>query len=134
MAEERSRVPREEWRKRVERWRDSGLTAAEFAGELGINPRTLMYWKWLLARDDNASAPAPEGRQAPTPKRARASKLAEPAAAVPVAGDRAGLIEIQSAPADGRFELELGRGRRLRVPASFDPDGLRRLLDVLEAS
>jgi hypothetical protein len=53
---------------------------------------------------------------------------------VPLAGDHVGLIEIQSAPADARFELELGRGRRLRVPASFDPDGLRRLLDVLEAS
>jgi hypothetical protein len=132
MAEERTRVPREEWRKRVERWRDSGLTATEFAGELGINPRTLMYWKWLLARDDNASAPAVERRQAP--KRARASMPAQPVAPVPLAGDHVGLIEIQSAPADARFELELGRGRRLRVPASFDPDGLRRLLDVLEAS
>ena len=132
MAGERSRVPREEWRKRVERWRDSGLTAAEFAGELGINPRTLMYWKWLLARDANASAPALERRQAP--KRARASKQAQPLVAVPLARDRAGLIEIQSAAADGRFELELGRGRRIRVPASFDADGLRRLLDVLEAT
>ncbi|WP_437746556.1 hypothetical protein WMF39_17015 [Sorangium sp. So ce1504] len=132
MAEERSRVPRGEWRKRVERWRDSGLTAAEFAGELGINPRTLMHWKWLLARDDKASAPALERGQ--SPKRARASKQAQLAAAVPVAGDRAGLIEIQSAPADARFELELGRDRCLRVPASFDADGLRRLLDVMEAS
>ncbi|WP_444547639.1 IS66 family insertion sequence element accessory protein TnpA [Sorangium atrum] len=107
MAEEHSRVPREEWRKRVERWRDSGLTAAEFAGELGINPRTLMYWKWLLARDDKASTPALERRQ--SPKQARASKQAQLAAAVPVAGDRAGLIEIQSAPADARFGSRAGR-------------------------
>ncbi|WP_437895433.1 IS66 family insertion sequence element accessory protein TnpA [Sorangium sp. So ce124] len=72
MAEEHSRVPREEWRKRVERWRDSGLTAAEFAGELGINPRTLMYWKWLLARDDKASTPALERRQSPKQARVEA--------------------------------------------------------------
>ncbi|WP_437289330.1 hypothetical protein [Sorangium sp. So ce406] len=91
-----------------------------------------MYWKWLLVRDDKASAPALERRQ--SQKRARASKQAQLAAAVPMAGDRAGLIEIQSTPADARFELELGQGRCLRVPASFDADGLRRLLDVLEAS
>jgi hypothetical protein len=40
-VQKRARVEREEWAKRVERWRDSGLTTAEFATELGINPRTL---------------------------------------------------------------------------------------------
>jgi hypothetical protein len=44
-----------------------------------------------------------------------------------------GLVEVQAAPRDGRFELELGAGRRLRVPVSFDVADLRRLLDVLEA-
>jgi hypothetical protein len=39
----RTRVGREEWAKRVERWRDSGLTTAEFAAEVGINPKTLTY-------------------------------------------------------------------------------------------
>ena len=39
--QKRARVEREEWAKRVERWRDSGLTTAEFAAELGINPKTL---------------------------------------------------------------------------------------------
>ena len=50
----RSRVAREEWAKRVERWRESGLTSAEFAAELGINPRTLTYWKWVLGREARA--------------------------------------------------------------------------------
>jgi hypothetical protein len=45
----------------------------------------------------------------------------------------AGLVEVQTEPRDGRFELELGAGRRLRVPAGFDATELRRLLDVLEA-
>ncbi len=44
------RTSREEWAKRVERWRDSGLTAAEFAAELGINAHSLSWWKWRLAR------------------------------------------------------------------------------------
>ena len=48
MAErtKRARASREEWAKRVERWGDSGLMTAEFSAELGINPRTLTYWKW----------------------------------------------------------------------------------------
>ena len=44
-----------------------------------------------------------------------------------------GLIEIQVAPGNTWFELELRGGQRLRVPASFDAPGLSRLLDVLEA-
>jgi hypothetical protein len=34
---------------------------------------------------------------------------------------------------DKRFELELGNGRRLRIPARFEPAALQRLLGVLEA-
>ena len=33
----RTRLDRDEWRRRVERWKDSGLTAKEFAAETGIN-------------------------------------------------------------------------------------------------
>jgi hypothetical protein len=47
----RSRVTREEWAKRVERWRDSELWAAEFAAGLGINARTLVYWKYILGKE-----------------------------------------------------------------------------------
>jgi hypothetical protein len=49
--QKRMRVERQEWAKRVERWRDSGLTTAEFTVELGINPRTLTYWAWTLKRE-----------------------------------------------------------------------------------
>jgi hypothetical protein len=31
------RASAEEWQKRVERWRESGLSADQFAAELGIN-------------------------------------------------------------------------------------------------
>jgi hypothetical protein len=50
------RTSREEWAKRVERWRDSGLTAAEFTAELaqataiakrttGVPTRTTRRWQ-----------------------------------------------------------------------------------------
>jgi len=35
---------------------------------------------------------------------------------------------------DSRFELELGNGRRLRIPATFEAAALERLLTVLEAA
>jgi hypothetical protein len=49
--QKRTRVEREEWAKRVERWRDGDLTTAEFAAELGINPKTLTYSAWTLKRE-----------------------------------------------------------------------------------
>jgi hypothetical protein len=65
-TQRRVRVGREEWAKRVQRWRDSGLTCAEFAAELGINPRTLTYWKWVLekeARGEKRAWPARKRRE-----------------------------------------------------------------------
>jgi transposase-like protein len=117
---ERERVGREEWAKRVERWADSGLTASEFAAELGINPRTLSYWKWVLKRD----ASSPGAKRSP-----RRANLRRREAAV----RGSGLIEIQARPSETSFELELEGGRKVRVPSGFDADGLRRLLSVLEA-
>ena len=120
-------MAREEWAKRVERWRDSGLSCAEFAAELGINPRTLTYWKWMLNKEARGEKRVWRARKTRAPRELRASEPPRPLAAV------TGLVEVQGAPRDGRFELELGAGRRLRVPATFDAADLQRLLDVLEA-
>jgi hypothetical protein len=40
--------------------------------------------------------------------------------------------EIRSGNNAARFELELGNGRRIRVPAGFDPRALEQLLAALE--
>ena len=42
------RANRDEWRKRVDRWKDSGLTANEFVAETGINAGTLQFWGYKL--------------------------------------------------------------------------------------
>ncbi len=123
--QERTRVSREEWAKRVERWHDSGLRCAEFAAELGINPRTLTYWKWVLGKEAR-------GEKRTWPKRVSPSSPAEKRTK-PIAAGASGLIEIQVAASDTRIELELRGGRRVRIPAGFDPRGLRELLDLLEA-
>ena len=59
----RERVDQEEWRRRVERWKDSGLTAKEFAAETGINAGTLQFWQYKLKR---GAHPAPRSRRTPT--------------------------------------------------------------------
>ena len=106
------RTSREEWRKRVERWKDSGLTAEQYATELGIKASTLKYWKYELAK------PAPEQRHKPV----RSSRADSPS-----------LIELRPivTTSAATFELEIGNSRRLRIPAGFDGASLERLLEVL---
>ena len=110
------RANRDEWQKRVERWRDSGLSAKQFAAETGINAGTLQYWKYRLKT---------QGGELPRTTRAR---LPQPTVS--------SLIEIRpaSAAADSRFEIELNNGRRLRLPPTFDANALKALVVVLEAT
>jgi hypothetical protein len=117
-TQKRSRVGREEWAKRVERWRDSGLTTAEFAAELGINSRTLTYWAWALKREAGK-------------KRVWRGQERKPAMAAAVSAPA--FVEVQNGPRRARFELEI-RGRRLHIPDGFDARQLRSLLEILETA
>jgi len=105
------RTSREEWCKRVERWKDSGLTADQYASELGINAKTLQFWKYKLAK------PEASARRARRRPRVEAALL---------------LVEVQPAPPEGgAFELALSGGKRLRIPVAFEAEPLERLLAVL---
>ena len=117
--QKRTRVSREEWAKRVERWRDSGLTTAEFAAELGINPHSLTYWAWTLKREAG-------GEKRVWPKKSRKQVVA----AKP-AESSAPFVEVKSHTSRAQFELEI-RGRRLHIPDGFDAQQLRSLLAILE--
>jgi transposase-like protein len=110
----RERVDQEEWRRRIERWKDSGLTAKEFAAETGINPGTLQFWQYKLKRGER---PAPGKRRKPTSDAILSS-----------------LVEVHGPASivDQRFEIELRGGRRLRVAAGFQPAALKALLAILE--
>lgn len=108
------------WAKRVERWIDSGLTAHEFATEVGVNENTLSHWKWRLSKE--AGSKKPQRRR---PARELPADETTQMDFVEVASP---LLQTES-----RFELELQGGRRLLVPPHFDPDALGKLIDVLEA-
>ena len=113
----RAHVDRDEWRRRVQRWKDSGLTAKEFAAETGINAGTLQFWQYKLKR---GARPTRRARRKPAAD-AILSSLVEV---------RAPMIGV----VDQRFEIELGNGRRVRVAAGFEPTALKALLAVLEAT
>ena len=110
-----SRVTRETWAKRVERWQDSGLTASEFAREAGLNARSLSWWRWQLTTKPSDEPAAPRRR------RARASKPSLTFVEVAVPATRRELLEVV-----------LAGGRCIRVPVDFDATALERLLAVLE--
>jgi hypothetical protein len=108
------RTSAEEWQKRIERWRESGLTADQFAAELGINAGSLRFWSYKLNKAKRAAAGV-----VATPRKRRAVAAAA-------------FVEVRSAASHSSFELELGNGRRLRVPSGFEPEALERLLGLLE--
>ncbi len=111
------RTRREEWRKRVTRWRDSGLTAQEYAAEAGLNPRTLTWWKSALEREAREQS-ARSGKGVTVP----AVSLVELKPPVTVASAPSALIEIEL---DGR--------RRLRFAETTAPEIVARLIAALEA-
>jgi hypothetical protein len=122
-VQKRARVGREEWAKRVERWRDSGLTTAEFAAEVGISAKTLTYWAWTLKREATGAK-----RVWPAKKKRQGATSAAAGATV-----RAPFVEVSSQVGQQRFELEV-RGRRLHIPHGFDAQQLSSLLQVLESA
>lgn len=116
------RASRETWAKRVERWKDSGLTAREFAREMGVNARTLRYWKWKLGKEGWWRDRRSNGKAGTS--LARSSR--KPAAPR--------FVEVDAAVVAGADRLELAVGQRyvVRIPDGFDGETLRRVLDVVE--
>lgn len=116
------RASRDTWAKRIERWKDSGLTATEFATEVGINPRSLRWWSWRLGA---AAAAGPHKRR--RARRARSSESTRPAAITPLT-----FVEMPAAVTREELEIVLPTTIRICVRPGFDDATLRRLLDILE--
>lgn len=114
----RQRSNRREWSRRVSEWRRSGKTSKEYAAETGVNPSTLLWWSTKLKGGRSGGA-ARSGKRAQ--KRPGVERI-EPVR----------FVQLSQALVDDRFELELGTGRRLRIPCAFDAAALGRLLAVLK--
>jgi hypothetical protein len=101
--------------KRVERWRDSGLSAKQYAAEIGVDVSRLRHWGWRLGKRKTIADP-------PVPPATAISDLqfveVPPAASASVS--EAEPIEIVAAS-----------GLRVRVPRRFDIDALRLILQAI---
>jgi hypothetical protein len=115
---------REKWTKRIEQWRESGLTAKEFAAEAGLNAGTLAYWKYRLGADHRQDGkPATRGR-VPGRKPVFVEVVA-PTGRNRVEARSAGDVGTVDA---GAIEVVLGNGIRIRVPPTFVADALARVV------
>lgn len=122
------RTTRATWEKRVERWRDSGLSAAEYSRELGISARSLKWWGWKLSVDVQSVAPKKEPRKVRkvrSPRRAPATPTVTPLTFVEMA-------PAAVAPAATPIDIVLRTGVQLRVSVGFDTPTLERVLDIVE--
>ncbi len=109
------------WREVIREQEASGLSIAAFCRQRGVGQASFYNWRVKLRQQDD-----PANRQA-------AKFVPIELSAVPLgqgAMDHSATTPATAACDD--FEVLLGNGRRLRVPASFDPQTLRELLDVLE--
>ena len=87
------------------------MSCKAYATKVGVNAKSLTWWKWQLAKRDRERATM--GGAGPLT-----------------------FVEVSStATTDdsvARFEVELVSGTKVHVPAAFDDGALGRLLDVLE--
>ena len=116
------RESREIWAKRVERWRDSGLSVKEFARELGVNHNTLAGWRYRLRVEEAQSSATSKHADESTP---RSGARSDERKAIE-------FVELVRAPAaEQRFEIVAASGWTVRVPAQFDGEALGRLLAIV---
>ncbi len=101
----------------ITRWEASDLTQRAFTEREGVAYSAFQYWRRRLRQ-------APQAPQA-TKRRERAAPVQlSPVRIIP---------DPRPARATAAFELRTPHGLTLSVPAGFDEDALRRLLDVLAA-
>ena len=98
------------WGDRVRRWKDSGLTAAQFAAQEGIpRPQALSWWAHHLSR------PLKDSKKPPTLKLVRVKPVSSPSSEGISSG-----VEIRC------DDYCVG------VSPGFDEETLRRVLAVME--
>lgn len=110
----RPRRSRAMWLEEIERWRQSGQSAVEYASQHGLHAGTLVSWSSKLR--SNSSVAAEKGRH-------------EQEAFVPV---RVTEPKVTALAAGDSIEVVLCNGRRVLVHGEFGAARLGRLLDIVE--
>jgi hypothetical protein len=110
-----ARADRATWARRVERWKDSGLSAKEFGAEIGVSANALSWWKWELGKKKD--------KEQPPKRRARRKKTV----VSPMT-----FVEMAAPARTDLLEVVFPSGIRLRVPGALDADMLARVVELLE--
>lgn len=120
---------RETWTKRVERWRQSGLSYAAYSREHGLSEKSLRWWRIRLD-EEAAEAAAPPSTVAAPPKTLAPPKTARlrraPSKTSPLT-----FIEVSAKPVEAAIELVVA-ACVVRVAPGFDTVTLGRVIDVLK--
>jgi hypothetical protein len=130
---------RELWVKRVERWCDSGLSAKEFAAEIGVKAGTLAHWKWRFGAERRGKRGLCR-KKALHPTVPAFIEVTPVAMAHALAKSPSAQAETELPPTKQRevplvhepFEVMLRNGLRIRVPIYFEAVSLERLVAVLQ--
>jgi len=104
----KSKVTQAERQGHVQAWEASGLSSRAYAARAGVNPNTLVSWRWQQRRRSKTKG-APPARSLEFVELHEASR----------GGERDAAIEL-------RLENLV-----VRVPDGFAPETLRRVLSVL---
>jgi hypothetical protein len=115
------RDPRKEcfWRRHLQRWQRSRLTIRDYCAQQHLSEPSFYAWRRMLAvRDRPAAAVATPAAVERTRRAAQDTPLFVPAH-----------LAVAVTP----LELLLPGDLVVRVPAGFDADTLRRLLDTLRS-
>jgi len=131
-----ARASAEQWAKRVKRWKDSGLSAREFAAETGINASTLSFWRWkLTAEKDGGTRSRTRTRRTRSgtaaPAKTKRALRAQPG---PAAAMFVEMPVAAVAHAAATLEILVGDDVRVLVPAGFDETTVARVMRAVRAA
>jgi hypothetical protein len=132
-----SEEKRSYWRGVLRRQRESGLSVRQFCADEELSYASFYRWKRKMAVKDcrRASNSEENGRRGPRTgagsgrnggKRRQAGRMAKQDGSV------AAFIPVRVQAAGSPLEVVHPRGYVVRVPAVFDADFLRQVLDVLD--
>ena len=115
------------WRRLLRLWQRSGRSVRGFCAEHYVNEASFFAWRRTIAQRDLEQ----RQRNSDAGGTVAHAHQAAPARAAFVPLRVIGTATPDSANA---FEVVLGDGRSVRVPAGFDPASFRQLLAVLQES
>lgn len=108
------------WEERLDLWHKSGQSLDDFAVREGVKPAALKWWKWKLGGKKQDGQPRVSFVEV---------REAVPATVPPSVPPAASVVTPVL-----RYEVILGNGRVVRVPAQFTEDELARVLAGAERS